>query len=163
MRQLALCGLVVSLLLGGIAVFETNESVSTRRNEQDRSLQSAVASELSLISGGERQTTTALSLMLVNPAVRQLLTTRGLAARARSQDIAATRLALATIQRSSFVRLTAACLDDGSGRQIVCGPTTRAPVFPLSLSRQFLSLAGSALVSACTGTVCATPVTVSVP
>ena len=151
MRQLALSGLVVSLLLGGIAVFETNESVSTRRNEQDRSLQSAVASEISLISGGERQTTTALSLMLVNPAVRQLLTDRTLSPGDRAQDIAATRLALATIQRSSFVPLTAACLDDGSARQLVCGPTARAPVFPLSLGRQFLSLAGHNPLGAASG------------
>ncbi len=151
MRQLALSGLVVSLLLGGIAVFETNESVSTRRNEQDRSLQSAVASEISLISGGERQTTTALSLMLVNPAVRQLLTDRALSPGDRAQDIAATRLALATIQRSSFVPLTAACLDDGSGRQLVCGPTARAPDFPLSLGRQFLSLAGHDPLGAASG------------
>ena len=85
MRRLALLGLVVSLVLGAIAVFETNESVHTQRNEQDRSLQSAVASETSLISGGERQTTTALSLMLVNPAVRQLLTDRALSPDDRAQ------------------------------------------------------------------------------
>jgi len=108
MRQLALFGLVVSLLLGGVAIFETSESVQSRRNEQDRSLQAAVSSEISLISGGERQTTTALSLMLVNPAVRQLLGDRALAARARRGDLAAAALSLATIQRSSFVSLTAA-------------------------------------------------------
>jgi diguanylate cyclase (GGDEF)-like protein len=151
MRQLALIGLVVSVLLGGIAVSETNESVHARRNEQDRSLQAAVSSEISLIAGGERQTTTALSLMLVNPAVRALLTDSALPARARRRDLADAALALATIQRSSFVPLSAACLDDGSGRQIVCGPTARPPVFPVPLARQFLSLAKSAPLGAASG------------
>jgi diguanylate cyclase (GGDEF)-like protein len=151
MRQLALFGLVVSLLLGGIAVFETSESVSTRRNEEDRSLQNAVGNEISLISSGERQTTTALSLMLVNPAVRQLLTDRALSTPARQQDIANTRLALATIQRSSFVALSAACLDDGGGRQLVCGPTARPALFPQRLGRQFLSLAASDPLGAASG------------
>jgi diguanylate cyclase (GGDEF)-like protein len=151
MRQLALFGLVVSMMLGGIAVFETKESVSTRRNEQDRSLQAAVSSEISLISGGERQTTTALSLMLVNPAVRQLLSERQPSARERARDVANTRLALATIQRSSFVPLSAACLDDGAGRQLVCGPTARPAVFSLDLSRQFLTLADRAPLGAASG------------
>jgi diguanylate cyclase (GGDEF)-like protein len=151
MRQLAIFGLVISLLLGGIAVFETSESVTSRRNEQDRSLQAAVSGELSLISGGERQTSTALSLMLVNPAVRALLTERALSPGARAADIAATRLALATIQRASFVPLSAACLDDGSGRQLVCGPTARAPVFPQSLGRKFLALADRAPLGAASG------------
>jgi diguanylate cyclase (GGDEF)-like protein len=151
MRQLALCGLVVSLVLGGIAVLETSEGVSTRRNEQDRALQSAVSSELSLISGGERQTTTALSLMLVNPAVRELLTDPKLPMPARRQDVADTRLALQTIQHSSFVPLSAACLDDGSARQLVCGPTARPAVFPRSLGRQFLSLAASDPLGAASG------------
>ena len=151
MRQLALFGLVVSLLLGGIAIFETSESVQSRRNEQDRSLQAAVSSETSLISGGERQTTTALSLMLVNPAVRQLLGDGALPARARRGDLAAAALSLATIQRSSFVSLTAACLDDGAGRQLVCGPTARPAVFPLALGRQFVALADSSPVGAASG------------
>src|SRR5271154_3529155 len=99
MRQLALAGLVVSLLLGGFAVFETRENVYARRSEQDRQLQTAVGDELSLITGGERQTTTALSLMLVNPAVRGLLTDRNLSPEARGADVAATSLSLATIQR----------------------------------------------------------------
>ena len=98
MRQLALVGLVLSLLLGGIAVFETRETVQSHRNAQDRSLQAAVSNELGLISGGERQTTTALSLMLVNPAVRQLLSDRSLAGAARSSDLANTALSLATIK-----------------------------------------------------------------
>lgn len=151
MRQVALFGLVVSLLLGGLAVFETSEGVRSRRNEQDRSLQAAVSGELSLISGGERQTTTALSLMLVNPAVRQLLTDRTLASAARRADLANAALALATIERSSFVPLSAACLDDGQGAQLVCAPTSRPAVFPASLGRQFMALADSAPIGAASG------------
>jgi len=169
MRQLALIGLVVSLVLGGAAVFETSESVRARRNEQDRSLQTAVSSEVSLISGGERQTTTALSLMLVNPAVRQLLSAlsphriapeggprRGegdspLPARARRGDLANAALTLATIEHASFVPLTAACLDDGQGRQLVCAPTARPAAFPPALGRQFVALADSSPIGAASG------------
>jgi len=151
MHQLALLGLVVSLVLGGIAVFETSESVSARRNEQDRSLAAAVGNEISLISGGERQTTTALSLMLVNPAVRQLLADHGLSTAARRSDLAATALSLATIQRSSFVPLSAACLDDGAGRQLVCGPAARPAEFSPRLGREFVALADSSPVGAASG------------
>jgi diguanylate cyclase (GGDEF)-like protein len=150
MRQLALCGLVVSSLLGVIAISQTNESVRARRNEQDRSLQSAVGNELSLISGGERQTTTALSLMLVNPAVRQLLSDHTISASARRADIANSALTLATIQRSSFVPLSAACLDGGD-RQLVCGPTARPAVFSPALNRQFVALAESSPLGAASG------------
>jgi len=151
MRQLALVGLVLSLLLGGIAVFETRETVQSHRNAQDRSLQAAVANEIGLISGGERQTTTALSLMLVNPAVRQLLSDRSLAAGARSSDLANAALSLATIRASSFVPLTDACLDDGQGRQLVCAPTPHPAVFPTSLGRQFVALADGSPVGAASG------------
>ncbi len=151
MRQLALVGLVVSLLLGGIAVFQTRETVQSHRNAQDRSLQAAVANELGLISGGERQTTTALSLMLVNPAVRQLLTDRSLAASPRRSDLFYASLSLATIKGFSFVPLSAACLDDGQGRQIVCAPTSHQAVFPQSLGRQFVALADSSPVGAASG------------
>ncbi len=141
MRLIAILGLVVSLVLGGVAVFETNDSVSARRNKQDRALQAAVSNELALISGDERQTATALSLMLVNPAVRQLLGARSLAAGSGSGDLADTAASLATIQRSSFIPLTAVCLDDGAGRQLVCAPAARPVVFPLKLGRQFVSVA----------------------
>jgi len=151
MRQLALFGLVVSCLLGGIAIADTNESVRARRNEQDRSLQSAVSSELSLISGGERQTRTALSLMLVNPAVRQLLSDPALAPSARAADVSNSALSLATIQSSSFVPLSAACLDDRDGRQLVCGPTSRPARFSPVLAHQFLALADSAPLGAASG------------
>ncbi|MDQ6811339.1 MAG: hypothetical protein M3Z95_05525, partial [Actinomycetota bacterium] len=80
MRPSALLGLVVSLLLGAIAVSVTVDNVRAERNVQDRSLQAATSAELAVISGGERQTTTALSLMLVNPAVREVLRGRPLPA-----------------------------------------------------------------------------------
>jgi diguanylate cyclase (GGDEF)-like protein len=151
MRQLALFGLVLSFLLGGIAIFETSESVRARRNEQDRTLQAAVGSEVELISGGVRQTTTALSLVLVNPAVRQLLTDRRLPGSVRHEDIANTALALATIQRSAFLPLSAACLDDGSGDQIVCGPTKAPALFPTQLGHQFVELADSSPLGVASG------------
>src|SRR5271154_6313422 len=111
MRQLALLGLVFSLLLGGTAVFETSETAERRRGNEDRSLQAAVGNEVALISGGERQTTTALSLMLIDPAVRQLLSDPALAPGSRHSDLTASAQSLATIKSSSFVPLTAACLD----------------------------------------------------
>jgi diguanylate cyclase (GGDEF)-like protein len=151
MRQLAIIGLVLSLLLGGIAVFYTSEDVRARSNEQDRALQAAVSGETELIAGGERQTTTALSLMLVNPAVRELLNDPALATGARRSDLSETALSLATIQRTSFIPLSAACLDDGEGRQLVCGPTPRPGVFPTSLGRRFVSLANSAPVGVTSG------------
>ncbi len=151
MRQFALLGLVVSLLLGGLAVFENGENIDSRRDAQDRSLQSAAGDELSLISGGERQTTTALSLMLVNPAVRQLLTEPTIASAMRRTDVADTALSLATIERSSFVPLSAACLDDGHGRQIVCAPAVRSAAFPPALGRRFVALANTSPVGAASG------------
>jgi diguanylate cyclase (GGDEF)-like protein len=144
MRQLALFGLIVAFLLGGIAIFETSETVTSRRNEQDRALQATVAAEVELISGGVRQTTTALSLVLVNPAVRDLLTDRQLPAATRKRDLADAALALGTIQRTAFLPLSAACLDDGRGVQLVCAPSARAIVFPTELGQRFVALADGA-------------------
>jgi diguanylate cyclase (GGDEF)-like protein len=141
MRQLAVVGLVVSLLLGCVAVFEAGENVSARRATEDRSLQAAVGSEVSVISGGERQTTTAMALMLVNPAVRQLLSDESLSREARRSDLLDASISLATVERASPIPLTAACLDAQSGRQLVCAPSTRAPAFGLTLDRQFVKLA----------------------
>ncbi|HYB24170.1 MAG TPA: hypothetical protein VED41_10255, partial [Solirubrobacteraceae bacterium] len=157
MRQFALVGLVVSLLLGGDTTFETREGVSARRSTEDRALQGAVSGELALISGGEHQTTTALSLMLVNPAVRRLVSAsspqgdRSLSPSARAGDLAATALSLATIKSTSFVPLSAACLDDGQGRQLVCAPSAHPIVFPPALGRRFVALADSAPVGAASG------------
>ena len=139
MRPLALLGLVVSL--------------AARRDRRDRSptaactpaatsriawSQEAVNSETALIANGERQTTTALSLLLVNPAVSDLLSGRRSPRGRRRTDLAeSTRWPSPRCQRSAFVPVSAACLDDGSGRQLVCGPTARPADFPPSLGRQF--------------------------
>jgi diguanylate cyclase (GGDEF)-like protein len=151
MRQLAVVGLVISLLLGCVAVFEAGENVSARRATEDRSLQAAVGSEVSVISGGERQTTTALALMLVNPAVRQLLSDESLSRKARRSDMLDASISLATIERASPVPLTAACLDAQNGRQLVCAPSPRAPAFGLALDRQFVKLADRSSGGAGTG------------
>ena len=158
MRQLAILGLVVALLLGVITVSQTSGRVHQRRNQQDRLLQSAVGGELALISGGERQMTTALSLMLVNPAVRQLLSGHHLPPRARHGDLQSAELSLATIQSASFVPLSAACLDDGAGRQLVCGPTARPARFPVALGRRFAAVADRSAMGAGSG-VFVSPVT----
>ncbi len=151
MRQLALIGLVASLLLGATTIFETSESVTSRRNQQDRLLQSAVSRELVLISGGERQSVTALSLMMVNPAVRELLVDRKVSAGARSSALQSAAASLATIQRYSIVPLSAACLDNQAGRQIVCGQLARAAQFPAALGRRFAELADGASIATGSG------------
>src|ERR1700740_734973 len=115
MRPSALVGLVVSLLLGAIAVSVTHENERERRNEQDRALQTAIARELALITDGERQTTTGLSLLLVDPDVRDLLRGIALAPPVRRHDLADSALALSTIERTAFTHFTAACLDDAAG------------------------------------------------
>lgn len=143
MRQLALVGLVFSVLLGGVAVFETRENVYARRNMQDRALQGAVSDELSLLAGGKQQMGTAVSLVRIDPAVTQVLSDSGLPPPARSADLATIVASLATIVRSSFVPLTAACLDDEQGRQIACAPGSRSVVFPQALGRRFAAIAGS--------------------
>jgi diguanylate cyclase (GGDEF)-like protein len=148
MRQIALLGVVVSLLMCGVAVLETSEHASAQRDSQDRSLQAAVGNETALISSSVRQTTTALSVMLVNPAVRQLLSDRALTAGARRGDLFDTAQSLATIERASLVHLTAACVDGGDGRQLVCAPGARQAVFPQKLGRQFLALADDSPVGA---------------
>jgi diguanylate cyclase (GGDEF)-like protein len=151
MRQIAILGLVASLLLGGVALFETSDNVSARREKQDRALQAAVSDELALITGDERQTATALSLMLVNPAVRQLLSDRALAAGARHDDLADAAANLEIIERSSFVPLTAVCLDDENGRQLACAPSTRSALFGPRIGRQFVAVANRSPAGAGSG------------
>jgi diguanylate cyclase (GGDEF)-like protein len=151
MRRLALLGLVISLVLGAIAVSITNDNMRAQRNEQDRMLQEAVNGETALITDGERQTTTALSLLLVNPAVRGLLSGRPSSPEQRRGDLASTVSALAAIQRTAFLPLSAACLDDRAGRQLVCGPTAHPAHFPQRLGRQFAALANTAVVGAASG------------
>jgi diguanylate cyclase (GGDEF)-like protein len=143
MRRLALIGLVFSLLLAGVAVLETSESVSSKRDKQDRMLQAAAGNEAALISSSQRETATALSLMLVNPAVAGLLSDARLPAASRRTDLADTAASLAAIQRSALFAETAACLDDGAGRQLVCAQGAGAIVFPLTLGRRFAAIARS--------------------
>jgi diguanylate cyclase (GGDEF)-like protein len=152
MRQLAILGLVFSLLLGAVAVYETGDHVNSRRNAQDHSLQDAVGNEVVGLAGGQRQTMTALSMMLVNPAVVQLLSAHALSADARRSDLAYAAASLATAERASAVPLTGACLDEADGRQVVCAPSTRPTVFPLALTRSFAAIAGSSSAGAGTGT-----------
>jgi diguanylate cyclase (GGDEF)-like protein len=151
MRPIALLGLVLALLLGAIAVTVTSGNMHTRRSVQDRMVQEAVNSETALIANGERQTTTALSLLLVNPAVSDLLSGRPSSSERRRTDLAESARALAALQRSAFVPVTAACLDGRSGRQLVCGPTARPADFSPRLDRQFAALAGSSAVGAASG------------
>jgi diguanylate cyclase (GGDEF)-like protein len=149
MRPLALLGLVVSLLLATIAVAVTREDVRSARNAQDRQLQAAVGSELALVASGERQITTALSLVLVNPAVQGLLGSP--APQARRADVASAALALDTIRRTSFMALSSACLDNGEGRQLVCSPGNAPGAFSAGLGREFLAIAANAPVGMASG------------
>ena len=151
MRPLALLGLVLSLLLGAIAVTVTTGGMHARRNEQDRMVTEAVNGETALIANGERQTTTALSLLLVNPAVSDLLHDGRLKPGLRRTDLAESAHALAALQRTAFVPVSAACLEDRTGRQLACGPTARPAKFPLRLGRQFAALANSSAVGAASG------------
>jgi diguanylate cyclase (GGDEF)-like protein len=141
MRQLAIFGLVASLLLGSVAVFETSDSVNSRRAAQDRALQAAVDTQVTMLAGNQRQTLAAMSMMLVDPAVRQLLSAPSLSAAARRSDVENTAASLAAVQSTSGVPLIAACLDDAAGRQLVCVPRSRSAVFPLALTRGFAALA----------------------
>jgi diguanylate cyclase (GGDEF)-like protein len=141
MRQSALLGLVVSLLLGAIAVSVTLDKEQARRNEQDRALQAASAREIALISDGERQTAAELSLLSVNPAVRDLIDPRPPRGSARGADLAGAAQALDAIKSSSFVPFTAACLNDAAGRQLACAPMARPVTFESQLRRDFSALA----------------------
>jgi diguanylate cyclase (GGDEF)-like protein len=148
MRQFAILGLVLSLLLGAVAVYETGDRVNSRRNSQDHALEGAVGNEVTFVAAGQRQTMTAIAMMLVDPAVRQLLDGRALTAAARRDDLGYAAASLATAERTSAVPLTAACLDDAAGRQLVCAPSARALMFPFALTRRFAALAARAATGA---------------
>ncbi len=152
MRQLAILGLVFSLLLGALAVYETSDNLNSRRNAQDHSLQAAVGDEVVALAGGQRQTMTAMSMLLVNPAVVQLLEGHGLSGSTRRSDLSYAAASLATVERASAVPLMAACLDDAGGRQLVCAPSAHPTVFPPALTRQFATIAGRPAGGAGTGT-----------
>ncbi len=152
MRPLALLGLCLSLMLAGVAVFNTDESVSSRRSEQDRSLQAAVSNESARVLGSEQQMTTAASQMLVNPAILALLRENPLGHGARRTDLAAARVALDVFQRAAVVPVSSACIDDATGDQLVCGAAPRPTVFPLALGDRFATLAAEATLGAATRT-----------
>jgi diguanylate cyclase (GGDEF)-like protein len=141
MRQLAIFGLVASLLLGSVAVFEASDNVNSHRAAQDRALQAALDTQVTMLAGNQRQTLAALSMMLVDPAVRQLLSAPSLSAAARRSDVENAAASLAAVQSTSSMPLIAACLDDAAGHQLVCVPRSRSAVFPLALTRGFAALA----------------------
>jgi len=151
MRPLALLGLVVSILLGAITVGVTNQNVNSGRTEQERSLQTAIGTELAVISSGEHQTAAALSLMLVNPAVRSVLSDRPVSPRARASNLTNAALALGAVKGTALLPLSAACLDGGTGRQLVCAPMAAHVTFPAELGRQFAALASTSAVGAASG------------
>jgi diguanylate cyclase (GGDEF)-like protein len=147
MRPLALLGLLLSVLLGGVAVFSTAESVSARRDEQDRSLQAAVSAEVAHVFDSERQMSTAASQMLVNPAVRELLAGhagQAVTGAARRRSVAEATTALATFERSATLPLSSACIDDRGGRQLACAfDGGRPAVFGPVLGEHFAALAAA--------------------
>ena len=151
MRPLALLGLVVSVLLAAITVGVTNQDVNSGRTEQERSLQTAVGTELALLSSGEHQTAAALSLMLVNPAVRSVLSNEPSSPAVRSKNTADAALALGAVKSTALLPLSAACLDSGTGRQLVCAPGSRNVTFSTELGRQFAELAATSPIGAASG------------
>jgi diguanylate cyclase (GGDEF)-like protein len=151
MRPSALVGLVVALLLGAIAVSVTLEDERADRNDQTNALQAATSREIALISDGERQTTSGLSLLLVNPAVRDLLGPAALADPNRRRDLVATAQALSTIEAAAFVPFSDACLDDAAGRELVCAPSAHPARLPAKLGTQFAALARRQPVGSASG------------
>ncbi|HEX7611069.1 MAG TPA: diguanylate cyclase [Solirubrobacteraceae bacterium] len=140
MRPLALLGLFLSLLLAAVAVFNTAETVSARRNAQDRTLQGAVGMEAGRISSAEQQMRTAAAQMLVNPSVAALLSDRSGAPAPRGARTADARAALDTFERTAIVPLTSACIDVAAG-QLACSHDAGPIVFPVALRQAFAGLA----------------------
>jgi diguanylate cyclase (GGDEF)-like protein len=141
MRPLALLGLLLSLLLAAVAVFNTAETVSARRNAQDRALQAALGIETDRISSSEQQMRTGADQMLVNPSVAALLEHSVPAGPPLRRDAADAASALDTFARMAIVPLNSACVDDAAGRQLACGHDAGSTVFPLALRESFSSLA----------------------
>ena len=126
MRPLALLGLFVSLLLGGVAIFDTAETASDRREEQDRALQAAIGAEVARVAGTERQIDHAAGQMLVNPAVSRC-SSRGErlgAAGAADRDVARPPR-LVRAERRSVPCLPPLCLDDARRAAGDCSPDGR--------------------------------------
>ena|GEM_PF-2033476 len=152
MRSLALIGLLLSLTLAGVAVFNTAETVSARREAQDRSLQAAVIHQIARVQDSVRQMTTAADEIGANPAVRGLLSRRGLSVNARRADTAGAALALDAFAAGAIVPVSSACIDDRTGRQLACAAGAGPTVFPLALGDRFAELAALASGGAATRT-----------
>jgi diguanylate cyclase (GGDEF)-like protein len=141
MRPLALLGLSLSLLLAGVAVFNTAETVSARRNTQDRTLQAALGIETDRIAGSEQQMRTGAAQMLVNPAVAAILKRPAPAGTLRRAYATDATTALDTFEQMAIVPLSSACIDDAAGRQLACAHDAGSTVFPLALRESFAGLA----------------------
>ncbi len=157
MRPLALVGLILSLALVGLAVFNTGEAARARREAQDNALDGAVGSVVGRVAGSERQMNSVAAEMLVNPAVSALLLApsspygRGrLTAAQRRADTAIAARALGAFEQAALVRVSSACLDDARGAQLACGPAAGGVVFPPLLGERFAALARETLTGATT-------------
>jgi diguanylate cyclase (GGDEF)-like protein len=142
MRALALIGLLLSLVLAGLAAFETAESVEHRRVAQDHELQGAVAGVATRVLGSERQMTTVAAQMLVNPEIAGLLRDPAAPRVQRMRAVADAERALASFEASAIVPVSSACIDDAAGAQLACGPRAGGVVFPPDLRARFRFLAG---------------------
>ncbi len=141
MRQLALIGLALAALLAGTAVFDTVETISHRREAQDRSLQAAVAMETGRVISTVRQDKTGAAQMLVNPAISELLVGGRLPQGMRRRDTAAAAASLAAFEATALVPLSSSCIDDAEDRQLACGPAAAHVLFPAALRKSFGALA----------------------
>jgi diguanylate cyclase (GGDEF)-like protein len=141
MRPLALIGLLLSLLLAVVAVFDVVESRARHRDEQDRALQSAVGSVAGRLTSSNRQMITAAGQMLVNPTVRELVDGSRVGAARRRGDRGGAVTALAAFEQEAILPVSASCLDDAAAGQIACGPRARGIVFPASQRHLFASVA----------------------
>lgn len=138
MRPAGLIGLVVSLVLAAVAVAVTNGDAASQLGNQDRSLQAAVSTEQTLVTTASRQTATAASLLLVDPAMDALLGADGtLPATTRRSDVAETDQALAALERAAELPLSGVCLDSPSGQQLACDSSSATAHFPNTLGRKF--------------------------
>jgi diguanylate cyclase (GGDEF)-like protein len=140
MRALALTGLLLSVLLAGLAVFETSESVERRRVAQDHAVQGAVDSVAARVLGAERQMSTAAAQMIVNPEIANLLRDPTLPSGARRVAVADADRALGSFEAAAMIPVSSACIDDAAGRQLACGPAAHGVLFPSALRARFRAL-----------------------
>jgi len=149
MRPLALLGLFLSLLLAGVSVFSTAETVSNRRNAQDRALEDAIASQVERALGSKRQMHAAASQMLINPDIGEILRPAPPAGRALAADTLDARQALAAFKREALLPLSSACIDDSEARALACMPSATRTFAP-ALRQEFASLASVSPAGAAT-------------